>query len=220
MHCRTNSLQRKRSAKNVKNSINRNSSSGRGGKTAGSSFIKNNTMQTNKTAADAGEIFVQKLTEVMVPAMRDVEASLVKVNLAQEQLTTQIIEIKKEVSQFTTQLEHLEIKAPPVDTTTIEILTIKWYQKILSILENFPKKHSFRILLFPEQGALGYLKKLWRSVFLWLFLIVLLRCVYSLGNKWLDEYAKRNRYKEAWENFYLQQNQRSQKKMDEELNRH
>lgn len=177
-------------------------------------------MQTNKTATDAGELFVQKITEVMVPVMRDLDTSLSTMNQTQQQQTIQIAENTKKIDQFTTKLEHLEVKVPPFDTTNMEILMMSGYQKILSTLESFPKKHSFTILLFPEQGALGYLKKLWRSVFLMLFLIVLLRCVYSLGNKWLDEYAKRNRYKEAWETFYLQQNQKCQKKMEEELNRH
>ena len=79
------------------------------------------------------------------------------------------------------------------------------------------KKHSFRILLFPEHNTVEYLKKLWGFVLKWLFLIALLKSVYSVGDKWLDGYNEENRYKNAWKALYDNSDRKSKKIMDEVL---
>ncbi len=174
-------------------------------------------MENNKQrTGDIGEIFMDKITAVVVPAINDVETSLGKVNEAQAKLAGQMNDIKLEVASFKDKLQNIEIKATPPNTAVFEALVGGWFQKVIKTLEAFPKKHSFRILFFPEHNTLEYLKKLWRLVFKWLFLIVLIKCFYTLGNKWLDNHAESN-YKKAWETLYNNQGKQNKKIMDKLL---
>ena len=176
-------------------------------------------METNKKrTGDTGEIFMERITAVVVPAINDVETSLGKVKGAQEKLASQMNEIKTEVAAFKDILQNIEVKTVPPNTKAFEVLANSWYEKTVKALEAFPKKHSFRILFFPEHDALEYLKKLWRSVFLLLFLIVLLKCFYSLGDKWLDNHPE-SRYRNAWETLYNSQGKTNKKMMDDLLSR-
>ena len=145
-------------------------------------------MPTQKTAVDTGKIFLEKVTELIVPTLKDVEESLAKINQAQAQLMVQLDEIKREVSDFATRLEQIEVKVPKPDTKAFEILASLWYNKVVQALETFPKKHSFQVLFFPEHNTINYLKKLWSGVFFWLFCTVIALVLYSLTCKWLDKY--------------------------------
>lgn len=176
-------------------------------------------MENNKQRIeDIGEVFMDRITAVIVPAITDVETSLNKVNETQEKLAGQINEIKQDITAFKSTLQKIDIKAAPPDTRTFEALANGWFQKMMKALETYPKKHSFRILFFPEHNALEYLKKLWRAVFLWLFLMVLTGCLYRLGNKWLDKHTEK-KYRHAWETLYNSQGKKNKKMMEDLLSR-
>jgi hypothetical protein len=175
-------------------------------------------MENNKQRAeDIGELFMDRITTVVVPAITDVESSLAKINETQGKLAGQINEIKQDIAAIKSTLQKVDIRAATPDTRTFEALANGWFQKMMKTLEAYPKKHSFSILLFPENNALEYLKKLWRAVFLWLFLMVLGGCFYKLTNKWMDNQAEK-KYKHAWETLYNSQNKKNQKIMDDYLN--
>jgi len=127
-------------------------------------------------------------------------------------------DIKLEVAALKDMLQNIQVKSAPPNTAAFEATASGCYQKMVKALDTFPKKHYFRILFFPEHDTLGYLKKLWRSVFLLLFLMVLLKCFYSLGNKWLDNQAE-SRYRNAWETLYNSQDKTNKKMMDDLLSR-
>lgn len=176
-------------------------------------------MENNKQRIeDIGELFADRITAVIVPAITDVETSLSKVNETQEKLAGQVNEIKQDIAAFKSNLQKVDIKAASPDNKYFEALANGWFQKMKKTLEAYPKKHSFRILFFPEHNALEYLKKLWRAVFLWLFLIVLIGCFYKLTDKWLDNHAE-SRYRNAWETLYESQGKKNKNIMDDLLSR-
>lgn len=176
-------------------------------------------MENNKQRIeDIGELFMDRVTAVIVPAITDVETSLSKVNETQEKLAGQVNEIKQDIAAFKCSLQKVDIKAASPDNKYFETLANGWFQKMMKTLEDYPKKHSLRILLFPENNALEYLKKLWRAVFLWLFLIILTGGVYKLANKWLDNHAE-SRYRNAWETLYDSQGKKNKKMMQDLLSR-
>jgi hypothetical protein len=173
--------------------------------------------QTNKTETDPAEAFLTKVTEVIAPLVQDLEIRLDKANYVQEKLTQHLDETHREVINCKELIQKKEVRTPPPNTALFEIIADKWYQKMAAKLESLPKKHSFRILFFPEHNTVEYLKKLWGFVLKWLFLIVLLKPLYSLSDKWLDGHNEENRYKNAWKTLYDNGDRKSKKIMDEVL---
>jgi len=173
--------------------------------------------QNNKIETDHAEAFLTKVTEVIAPLVQDLETRLDKAKEAQEKLTQHLNETHREVVNCKELLQNKEVKPPLTNTALFEIMADKWYQKMAAKLDSLPKKHSFRILFFPEHNTVEYLKKLWGFVFKWLFLIVLLKSFYLLGDKWLNGYNQENSYKKAWKTLYDNGDRKSKKIMDEVL---
>jgi hypothetical protein len=129
-------------------------------------------------------------------------------------------DMKKEISVFSSMLEHVEIKAIPPDTSRFEELLDNWSNTLGKALETFPKKHSVRVLLFPEENTVDYLKKLWKVSLVWVLFIVIALSLYRLCDKWLEKSYAVNQYKNAWESVYNQVDKKSKKMMDQELKKY
>jgi len=173
--------------------------------------------QKTKPEADPAEAFLTKVTEVIAPLVQDLETRLEKVKDGQDKLKEQLHETHSEVAGCRDLLQSKVIKPRPPNTALFEIMTDRWYQKIAAKLETLPKKHSFRILFFPEHNTVEYLKKLWGFVLKWLFWIMVVKSLYSLGDKFLDGHNEKNRYKNAWETLYNNSDKRSKRIMDDML---
>jgi Fe2+ transport system protein B len=81
-----------------------------------------------------------------------------------------------------------------------------------------PVKREFRILLFPEHGTLNYYKVVFGRIFFWLVILCIAKYAYLLGDKWISKRLEISRYQRAWEAYYLQQNKKGQKAMEQILN--
>ncbi len=82
-----------------------------------------------------------------------------------------------------------------------------------------PVKREFRILLFPEHGTLNYYKVVFGRIFFWLVILCIAKYAYLLGDKWISKRQELNKYQVAWETYYLQQNKKGQKAMEQILNK-
>lgn len=80
-----------------------------------------------------------------------------------------------------------------------------------------PVKKEFRILLFPEQGTVNYYKVVFGRIFFWLVILCITKYAYLLGDKWVSKSLEINKYQRAWETYYLKQNKKGQKAMEEIL---
>ena len=80
-------------------------------------------------------------------------------------------------------------------------------------LDGLPKKHSFRILLFPEHGTLEYYKLVFGRIIFWLVMLCVAKFAFLLGDKWITEHHQNRKYQNAWETLYNNVDKKGQKRM-------
>jgi hypothetical protein len=141
-----------------------------------------------------------------------IETVLIEV-LEEQKQTNQLIEQNNKLVQSVKE----ELKQQK-ETFSVSILsrlnTLK--EELSNPLQ--PVKREFRILLFPEHGTLNYYKVVFGRIFFWLVILCIAKYAYLLGDKWLSKRAEMNNYQRAWETYYLQQNKKGQKAMEQILN--
>ncbi len=128
--------------------------------------------------------------------------------------------LSKEVSVNSSMIKHQEIKSLPPDTSELKEMLNDWAKKYDEKLALLPRKHSIRLLLFPEENTTNYLKTLWKISLKWILFIILVLCTYRLCEKWLDKAYTVNQYKNAWESVYGKADKRGKKIMEQELQKY
>ncbi len=140
-----------------------------------------------------------------------------------ETVLIEVLEEQKQTNQFIEQnnklLERLDEKLKQHEG----LLSQSFDTKLNTLKEELsnqakPVKREFRILLFPEQGTLNYYKIVFGRVFFWLVILCIAKYAYLLGDKWISKRLEVNKYQRAWETYYLKQNKKVQKAMEQTLN--
>lgn len=135
------------------------------------------------------------------------------------EINENVKDLKRDISVCSSMIEHREIKVAPPDTSEFNELLDNWGHRILQAMETFPKKHTIRVLLFPENNTVEYLKKLWKISLMWVLFIIIALSLYRLGDKWIDKSYDVRVYKNAWDSVYNRVDRKSQKMMEEKLRR-
>lgn len=149
-----------------------------------------------------------------------IETVLTEMLSNDQSMDVKLDDIKKDVLVCSSMIEHIEIKSLPPDTSRFEELLIHWTEKHNEKLDKLPKKHSIRLLLFPEENTVNYLKTLWKVSLIWVLFIIITLSLYRLCDKWLDKSYAVNQYKNAWESIYNKVDKKGKKVMDEELKKY
>ncbi len=118
-----------------------------------------------------------------------------------------------ELSRVANQPMAQPIKTPSIDTGKLERIIDNKLEQFSSKLDGLPRKHSFRILLFPEHSTREYYKIVFGRIIFWLVMLCIAKFAFVLGDKWITEHYKNRKYQNAWETLYNSVDKRSQKKM-------
>lgn len=104
-------------------------------------------------------------------------------------------------------------KTPSIDTAKLERIIDNKLEQFSGKLDDLPRKHSLRILLFPEHGTREYYKIVFGRIICWLVILCIAKFAFVLGDKWITEHYQNHKYQKAWEKLYNSVDKRSQKKM-------
>lgn len=149
-----------------------------------------------------------------------IETVLTEMLSNDQSINVKLDDLKKDVLVCSSMIEHREIKPLPPDTSRFEELLNNWAEKHNEKLEKFPKKYSIRVLLFPEENTVNYLKTLWKVSLIWVLFIIIALSLYRLCDKWLDKKYAVNQYKNAWESIYNKVDKKGKKVMEQELKKY
>lgn len=123
-----------------------------------------------------------------------------------------------ELSRIANQPTAQTIKTPSIDTGQLERIIDNKLEQFSGKLDGLPRKHSFRILLFPELGTREYYKIVFGRIIFWLVILCIAKFAFVLGDKWITEHYQNRKYQNAWEKLYNSVDKRSQKKMQRIMN--
>ncbi len=126
--------------------------------------------------------------EIIETVLLEVSEEVQHSNTLIKECNQAIIENTKQVTNLFNKLDKSQVKVPAIDMGKIEILIDQKFEKFSSQLDSFPKKHSFRILLFPEHGTTSHCKVVFGRIFFWLVILCIAKYAYLLGGKWITEH--------------------------------
>ncbi len=163
------------------------------------------------------ETVCEKVTEILGPAMREMNEELKQTDVLQREYNQALIELTRQLDAFGEKLDNIEAVSQPVDTTPIQAVLDQRLAEFGVILAGLPKKHSFRILLYPDYNREQYHKLVWGRLMAWLVLLVFIAGLYRFGINWLERAYVEPKYKNAWEQIYNDQDKKHQNRMDQLL---
>ncbi len=163
------------------------------------------------------EAVSEKVTEILGPVIREMNEELKQTDVLQREYNQALIELTRQLDAFGEKLDNIEAVSQPVDTTPIQAVLDQRLAEFGVILAGLPKKHSFRILLYPDYNREQYHKLVWGRLMAWLVLLVFIAGLYRFGINWLEGAYVEPKYKNAWEQIYNDQDKKHQNRMDQLL---
>jgi hypothetical protein len=148
------------------------------------------------------------------PALEEISEELKLGNALQREYNQALIELTQQLNSLQTSLNNLRSAPPIVDTTGIKTMLDQRLGQFSQLQEQYFKKHSFRILLFPEHNPGEYYRLVWGRMLGWLTLIISICILFRFGMNWLATDYEAIKYKHAWEQVYNGQNKTDKMTMD------